>query len=426
MKIRTNFIAYSSAYSYTILKMLIRKSPPALINRKRWQYEEISTLRKVWPHGSSFDLKQVDNRYNMNDLMYRFCHENDAVPSSEFGITLEDVNLPLLSKLRKHIEKDGSQLILAEYGYSDAPHMEHRVDLQLDYLWSHLNEISIIPCLSATLRHVYNETSLSTWLGCGTEFNLPPIEHKRTHNHCTYFNDTLQYVLTTIFLLGFDNSDSFLLESDVNAAIGDFIQGFKNRKRVTDITMPNGLVLLTKGKLAKADSFPDYPTDVWLARFKEDSNEILGEYAIQLSDLDEQLSLPIDTAFPPQAFASEFLNYCHNDKNDFGYALLRYYQQVERQKLCDTPPPLLTHLSDAEKLALEIGNKDIDFSVRTFHCLQRANIKTVADILTMSKEDLTKIRNLGKKQIPEVISTIERLGFKIYDSNATENEDSTD
>ncbi len=46
--------------------------------------------------------------------------------------------------------------------------------------------------------------------------------------------------------------------------------------------------------------------------------------------------------------------------------------------------------------------EELDLSVRAFNCLKRANIDTIADLLSKTVEDLEKVRNLGKKSIDEI------------------------
>lgn len=66
-----------------------------------------------------------------------------------------------------------------------------------------------------------------------------------------------------------------------------------------------------------------------------------------------------------------------------------------------------------EEKKLNMTLEELNLSVRTYNCLKRANICTVKDLLALSKEDLLCVRNLGKSCIEEVISKLEKLGFKL-------------
>ena len=68
-----------------------------------------------------------------------------------------------------------------------------------------------------------------------------------------------------------------------------------------------------------------------------------------------------------------------------------------------------TNLDNEEEAATEpeidfesIRIEELELSVRAFNCLKRANINTLADLLKKTEDDLTKVRNLGKKSIEEI------------------------
>lgn len=66
---------------------------------------------------------------------------------------------------------------------------------------------------------------------------------------------------------------------------------------------------------------------------------------------------------------------------------------------------------------LEMTIEDLDLSVRSFNCLKRANINTVADLAGKSEEDMMKVRNLGRKSLEEVKKKLEELGLALRESN---------
>lgn len=66
---------------------------------------------------------------------------------------------------------------------------------------------------------------------------------------------------------------------------------------------------------------------------------------------------------------------------------------------------------------LEMTIEDLDLSVRSFNCLKRANINTVADLADKSEEDMMKVRNLGRKSLEEVKKKLEELGLALRESN---------
>ena len=64
---------------------------------------------------------------------------------------------------------------------------------------------------------------------------------------------------------------------------------------------------------------------------------------------------------------------------------------------------------------LETPIEEIEFSVRAYNCLKRAGIHTVQDLISKKEVEVTKIRNLGKKSLKEVIDKVKELGLKFND-----------
>ena len=57
--------------------------------------------------------------------------------------------------------------------------------------------------------------------------------------------------------------------------------------------------------------------------------------------------------------------------------------------------------------------EELDFSVRSFNCLKRAGINTVADLTSKTQEELMKVRNMGTKSLEEVEKKLEKLGLHL-------------
>ncbi len=60
---------------------------------------------------------------------------------------------------------------------------------------------------------------------------------------------------------------------------------------------------------------------------------------------------------------------------------------------------------------------DLDLSVRSFNCLKRAGINTVADLAQKTEDDMMKVRNLGRKSLDEVKKKLEELGLSLRQDN---------
>ncbi|HEU4751762.1 MAG TPA: DNA-directed RNA polymerase subunit alpha, partial [Armatimonadota bacterium] len=61
--------------------------------------------------------------------------------------------------------------------------------------------------------------------------------------------------------------------------------------------------------------------------------------------------------------------------------------------------------------APDVRIEELDFSVRTYNCLKKANIQTVADLVRTSEEELMNIRNFGRKSLVEVQDKLAQLGY---------------
>ncbi len=72
---------------------------------------------------------------------------------------------------------------------------------------------------------------------------------------------------------------------------------------------------------------------------------------------------------------------------------------------------------DSRLKKLETSIDDLDFSVRAYNCLKRANINTVGDLTEKSELEMMKIRNLGKKSLKEVMDKIKDMGLKFREDD---------
>jgi len=60
-----------------------------------------------------------------------------------------------------------------------------------------------------------------------------------------------------------------------------------------------------------------------------------------------------------------------------------------------------------------VGIDEMDLSVRAYNCLRRAGIDTLADLQKMTREDLMKVRNMGRKSLEEIITKAKEYGIAI-------------
>ena len=67
---------------------------------------------------------------------------------------------------------------------------------------------------------------------------------------------------------------------------------------------------------------------------------------------------------------------------------------------------------DTKTKTLETPIEEVEFSVRAYNCLKRHGIHTLQDLVNMKEIEVTKIRNLGKKSLKEVIDKVADLGLE--------------
>lgn len=84
-----------------------------------------------------------------------------------------------------------------------------------------------------------------------------------------------------------------------------------------------------------------------------------------------------------------------------------------------TRPTVVESETKTQDKVLELTIEELDLSVRSFNCLKRANINTVADLISKTEEDMMKVRNLGRKSLEEVINKLAMMGLSLAsDDNA--------
>ena len=84
---------------------------------------------------------------------------------------------------------------------------------------------------------------------------------------------------------------------------------------------------------------------------------------------------------------------------------------TELDEIADETGLMKQNVDDSKTKALEMSIDELEFSVRAYNCLKRANINTLQDLTQKSENEMMKIRNLGKKSLKEVIDKVKEMGF---------------
>ena len=81
----------------------------------------------------------------------------------------------------------------------------------------------------------------------------------------------------------------------------------------------------------------------------------------------------------------------------------------------DGRPIVVEKSADPQSTVLDMTIEELDLSVRSFNCLKRANINTVADLISKTEDEMMKVRNLGRKSLEEVINKLAMMGLHLAD-----------
>lgn len=80
----------------------------------------------------------------------------------------------------------------------------------------------------------------------------------------------------------------------------------------------------------------------------------------------------------------------------------------------------LTSKSIDESEVMNMGIDELELSVRSYNCLKRAGINTIGDLRQRSFDDLTRVRNMGRKSLNEILLKLNELGVSLRESEVAE------
>jgi len=85
---------------------------------------------------------------------------------------------------------------------------------------------------------------------------------------------------------------------------------------------------------------------------------------------------------------------------------------IDLSESAKTAEVMTTKEENQATKVMDLSIDELELSVRSYNCLKRANINTVAELVNRSSEDMMKVRNLGRKSLEEVQAKILELGLK--------------
>jgi len=92
---------------------------------------------------------------------------------------------------------------------------------------------------------------------------------------------------------------------------------------------------------------------------------------------------------------------------------LEIFQKVEEHQLIFEQREVDSSEDDKLLDKLTLGINEIELSVRATNCLTTANIRTLAELVSISEKDLLKYRNFGKKSLTEIKTKLLDMGLNL-------------
>lgn len=96
----------------------------------------------------------------------------------------------------------------------------------------------------------------------------------------------------------------------------------------------------------------------------------------------------------------EYQKYLEQNKKEWKYEeakeFVKNYESEHKQEIA---------------MKAQIDIEYLDLSVRTYNCLRRAGIRYLSELLSKTKEELIRVRNMGKKSLKEIIDNLEEKGY---------------
>ncbi|MCC6731539.1 MAG: DNA-directed RNA polymerase subunit alpha [Chthonomonadales bacterium] len=101
----------------------------------------------------------------------------------------------------------------------------------------------------------------------------------------------------------------------------------------------------------------------------------------------------------------------------------RYFMEFGGVSTAVDADPALLPETQAGIEAPDARIEELDFGVRTYNCLKKANILTIAELVQTTETDLMQIRNFGKKSLLEVREKLSQWGLSLKGGSTVSTDD---
>ena len=108
------------------------------------------------------------------------------------------------------------------------------------------------------------------------------------------------------------------------------------------------------------------------------------------------------------SYAVELLNIYTKPFSNIGTAMAKYREDEE--EIVDI------EVEDSPTVLEDTRIEELGLTVRSYNCLKKVDINTIGDLITLTKEDLKKVKNLGNKSVKEIIEKMKEYGYDMTSS----------
>lgn len=105
------------------------------------------------------------------------------------------------------------------------------------------------------------------------------------------------------------------------------------------------------------------------------------------------------------SYAVELLYNCLKPLTGIGNAMSHLRNEERDEENEDT--------ASSKSTVPDLKLEDLDFSVRAYNCLKKADFNALSDLASLSKKDLMVIKNFGRNSMNEVIEKLKEFGIEI-------------
>ena len=108
------------------------------------------------------------------------------------------------------------------------------------------------------------------------------------------------------------------------------------------------------------------------------------------------------------SYAVELLNIYTKPFSNIGTAMAKYREDEE--EIVDV------EVEDSPTVLEDTRIEELGLTVRSYNCLKKVDLNTIGDLITLTKEDLKKVKNLGNKSVKEIIEKMKEYGYDMTSS----------